>query len=550
LEDQLEKVHLSRRRLIGTATAAGIGAAIDQITPSSALADVIDQTAATPVPLGDPVPPEFAIATNWPYEGGDLRGTRAAAESSINTSTIGQLAEAWSFPVTASGAYGSLTSNPVVAGDLLFVQDAAANVYALNKETGEQIWNKTLNSKVPTGGPNGVAIAYGIAYYTDGGTGDVFAVKAETGEQVWHRNILGSRGEGITTAPLVFDSVVYVSTIPGDPSTFYRGGYRGIISALDASNGSTLWYFDTTTDNLWGNARLNSGGGFWHPPSVDENNQLYVGIGNAGPWPGGADTPNGSSRPGDNDYANCILKLDPDTGSLVWYYNANPHDLFDWDNQLTPILVDLPIDGVDRKLVFTSGKHGYLICLDRESGEVLWRVPVGTHMHDDTKEIPEGESVEVWPGVAGGVETPMAYADGKIFCPVLEAGTFFTSTGVDAVNTPSLVFGAGVLVAVNAADGSIAWETKIPTVVLGGATVTNDVVYTSGFDGLIRGFNTADGTEVFRHQATAGINASPAVSGDYLYWAAGSFLIPGADNPTLNPAPVAQIIALKLGGDA
>lgn len=551
----MNRSQVSRRRFLGAASAAGVavaggGLAISGAFRAPGARAQIEQGAATPVALGDATPPEFGVETNWPYENGDLWATRTASGTSISTSTIGQLGDAWSFAVTSTGSFGPLTANPTVVGDLVYFQDAEANTYALNKETGEQVWANIVKSPVPTGGPNGVAIAYGLAYYTDGGPADVVAVAADTGAEVWRTNIKGPKGEGITTAVLVYNSIVYVSTVPGDVSAFYRGGYKGVIHALDASTGAVLWVFDTTTDNLWGNPRVNSGGGFWHPPSVDEDGHLYIGIGNPAPFPGVEGFPNATSRPGDNDYTNCILKINPDTGGLDWYYNVLPHDLFDWDNQLTPVLADVAVGGTERKVVFTSGKHGLVVCLDRETGEVLWNVPVGKHMNDDIKEIPAGESVEVWPAAIGGVETPIAFADDKVIAAVIDMPTWWTSTGFDSDpdHAFNIAAATGVLVALNAADGSTAWETPIPTMPLGGATVTNDVVFTAGLDGLIRGYNLADGTEVFRYQAEAGINASPAVSGDTMYWAAGAFVFPSTDNPDISTTPVPKVIALKLGG--
>lgn len=538
--------HFSRRQFVGTATAAGLavaGAAVLSSGPGRGAA-VRAQGAgtATPAPLGPAIPPEVSTTSNWAYENLDLHATRNVQDTKISEATVGQLGEAWTVPIKATAAFGALTANPIVVGDTVYIQDASANVYALDKTSGQERWHVTYNDTVPSGGPNGLAGAYGYIYTTVGGKGDVVALEPDSGKEFWRTTIKGPLQEGITTAPLVYDGVVYVSTIPGSADGFYLPGQRGVIHALDARSGHVLWYFDTTTDNLWGNPRVNSGGGFWHPPSVDENGSLYVGIGNPAPWPGTADWPNGLSRPGDNLYTDCILKMDPDTGVLDWYYQVVPHDLFDRDNQLTPILADLN----DRPVVFTSGKHGFAVCLDRMTGDVIWRVPVGVHKNDNLTEIPAGQSIDIEPSAA--VETPMAYADGKLFLPLWGFGGYMTPTGLDPKHPFDLSKPTGSLVVLNAADGGLAWQVKPPTSILGGATVTNDVVFTGGLDGVIRGFRTADGKEVFRHQATAGINTSPAICGDTMYWAAGAPLIPSAD--TVKPAPksAAQVIALKLGG--
>jgi glucose dehydrogenase len=544
----MREVMLSRRRLIASASAAGIaiagaGAFLGTTNRQSAFAQ---DAAATPVALGDATPPEFGTDTNWPVENYDLIGTRNAKGSTISTDTVATLGDAWNFPVmTAGAAFGVLTGQPIVVDDTLYVQDALANLFTFNKATGEQGWTTSPNQQIPSGGPNGIAVAYGFVFTTEGGTADVVSLKADTGEEVWRSNIRGPLNEGITTAPLVYDSVVYVSTIPGTPEAFYGGGQRGVIHALDAATGAVLWYFDTTTDNLWGNPRVNSGGGFWHPPSVDENGELYVGIGNAAPYPGTPEWPAGTSRPGDNLYADCLLKMDPKTGTLVWYYQVKGHDIFDLDNQLTPILADLD-DG--RKVAFTSGKHGYVVAVDRESGLAYWKTAVGTHMNQDVSAIAEGGFVEVMPGTLGGVETPLGYANGVVYAAVYELASYYAPGGFDADHPFDFTKATGVVVALSAADGSVVWENKVASGPLAGITVVNDVVFSAGLDGVIHGYNAVDGSEVFTYQAPAGINVGPAVSGDWLFWAAGGPLLPSADQVNPPASATNTILALKLGG--
>ncbi|MDQ2682819.1 MAG: PQQ-binding-like beta-propeller repeat protein, partial [Chloroflexota bacterium] len=365
----MNDVALSRRRLIASATAAGFAVAAGTAAfhgggRNNARAQDMAATPATPAALGPAIPEEFNVETNWPYENYDLSATRAAKGTNISSETISTLGEAFVFPIQASAAFGALTANPTIAGDTLYVQDASANIYALNKQTGEQVWAAMYNDVVPSGGPNGTANAYGRVYSTVGGVGDVICLDEATGQEIWKTNIRGPLDEGITTAPLVYDSMVYVSTIPGHSEGFYSGGQRGVIHALNGETGEVVWYLDTTTDNLWGNPTINSGGGFWHPPSVDEEGKLYVGIGNAAPYPGAEGYPWASSRPGPNDYANNILKIDPETAIFDWTLNVNPGDVFDLDNQLTPILTE--VDG--RKVAITSGKHGYVVCVDRGTG--------------------------------------------------------------------------------------------------------------------------------------------------------------------------------------
>ncbi|MGB3327819.1 MAG: PQQ-binding-like beta-propeller repeat protein [Thermomicrobiales bacterium] len=558
---------LNRRRLVGTSAAvagsvalAGIGSrtmaqdATPDASPAASPAANPETLAMgesrQPASMGPALPPELEVVGDWPVENRDLSNTRFAQESAISAETIATLGDAWRYQITAAGIYGFLTASPIVIGNVVYQQDMQSNVHALNKETGEVIWSNEYN--VGTIGPNGIGAGYGLLVFSLGDTGEVVAVKQEDGSEVWRRSILGPLNEGITMAPVIYDSTVYISSVPGSSGGFYLGGQRGVIYAIDANNGQVVWYFDTVVDNLWGNARVNSGGGLWHPPSIDKDGNLYVSIANASPYPGTPEYPAGSSRESANDFANALMRIDPKTASYDWYINVKPQDLFDLDTQLSPVLADVTINGKDTPVVITAGKHGIVIAANRETGEELWRTPVGKHQNDnatgaDLLALPEGEYLEVFPGTLGGVETQLAIAEGVVYAPVYNMPSYYNATGQDATRTgPDKA--TGQLVALDAATGKILWDVEQPTGTLASATVVNDIVFTGGLDGVVRAYKVADGSQVWTYQAAAGLNAPLTVAGDYLFVPAGGPFIPSTD--TWNPAPetVGELIALKLGG--
>ncbi|MGC4108353.1 MAG: PQQ-binding-like beta-propeller repeat protein [Thermomicrobiales bacterium] len=184
---------------------------------------------ATPVSMGDPIPAEITeFAADWPTPAGNLAATRAAARSTIDASNVDTLGPAWRYTLTGKSGYGAITSTSIVAGDVIYVHDMQSNFIALNRETGEEIWKTDFN--VGTHGPNGLAIGYGQVYGALGNTGEVAAVAIETGELVWRVQLTNHPGESITIAPTIYDSTVYVSTVPGNPGTpsgWYTGGTKG-----------------------------------------------------------------------------------------------------------------------------------------------------------------------------------------------------------------------------------------------------------------------------------------------------------------------------------
>jgi outer membrane protein assembly factor BamB len=205
------------------------------------------------------------------------------------------------------------------------------------------------------------------------------------------------------------------------------------------------------------------------------------------------------------------------------------------------------VNGADTLVAFAGGKHGFVVAANAETGEELWRTPVGEHNENENlQDLGVDETVEVLPGFIGGIETSMAFVDNKIICPVLNVP--FTTNGSDQYSG-DIFGGVSELVAVDASTGEIAWSVDIPTMTLAGATVANDVIFTAGLDGLVRGHLVADGSEVFRYQCPAGVNAQLAISGDYLFVPAGAPFSPNDDRPELGGDQSNEFIALKLGGE-
>ena len=82
--------------------------------------------------------------------------------------------------------------------------------------------------------------------------------------------------------------------------------------------------------------------------------------------------------------------------------------------------------------------------------------------------------------------------------------------------------GKGRLVALDAATGRALWVRRLPSPNFGCATVSNDVVFTSSFDGTVYAFAAADGKLAWRTRMRAGVNACPAVLGDLVLFGAGA----------------------------
>ena len=106
----------NRRTVIaGAAAVAAAGVVMTNASRAAAQDATAEATAASTLPM---VPAEFEVETNWPVENLDMSNTRNVKGSSIDSSNVTSLTEAWSVPITAEGAYGNLTGNPAVGQTL------------------------------------------------------------------------------------------------------------------------------------------------------------------------------------------------------------------------------------------------------------------------------------------------------------------------------------------------------------------------------------------------------------------------------------------------
>ena len=74
----------------------------------------------------------------------------------------------------------------------------------------------------------------------------------------------------------------------------------------------------------------------------------------------------------------------------------------------------------------------------------------------------------------------------------------------------------GEMVAVNQNTGKIEWDDKLPSSPYGAAAVTNNVVFTTTYNGFLYAFNAATGALVLKMPLSAGTNSPVTIDGDYV----------------------------------
>ncbi|MFN2476981.1 MAG: methanol/ethanol family PQQ-dependent dehydrogenase [Chthoniobacterales bacterium] len=344
---------------------------------------------APPAPLANTYGAENEDG-QWTMPAKNVQATRYSGLDQINTQNAKDLKVAWTF---STGVNRGHEAAPLVVGDTMYVVTPFPNIlYALDlKEDGKLKWSYKSE---PASAAQGVACCDTVNRGCVFSNGKLFfntlddhtiAVDAATGKELWKSKVGEiNHGESMTMAPLVVKDKVYVGNAGGE------FGVRGWLKALDANSGKLLWTaWSTGPDSdvligpdfkpfyqkdqgkdlgvtTWPPNRWQIGGGtVWGWVTYDpESNLIFYGTGNPGVW-------NPELRPGDNKYSCGIFARDADTGMARWYYQLNPHDLFDHDAVNENLVLDLPINGQTRKVLLAAQRNGMVYVWDRMTGEVL-----------------------------------------------------------------------------------------------------------------------------------------------------------------------------------
>ena len=82
----------------------------------------------------------------------------------------------------------------------------------------------------------------------------------------------------------------------------------------------------------------------------------------------------GGHRPGDNLFGNSLVALDVKTGQRKWHFQMVHHDIWDYDTPMAPNLLNIRINGRERRIVAQTTKQGFIYTFDRETGEPIWPI--------------------------------------------------------------------------------------------------------------------------------------------------------------------------------
>jgi polyvinyl alcohol dehydrogenase (cytochrome) len=428
---------------------------------------------------------------SWNGHGNGPAATRLqnARAGGITAADLPRLKLKWAFGYAGVGA---ARGQPAVAGGRLFAASENGEVHALNPRTGCTYWTfkalagvRTALSIAPYRAADG---RRGNAVFFGDSRANVYAVDAQTGLQLWTTHIDEHASAAITGAPIIHNGRLFVGTqgLSEEGRGATRGGscctFRGSLTALDTGTGAVLWK-TYTIDPSQPRARNKdgvqmfgpAGGSIWSAPSIDSKRGLvYAATGNAF-----ADPP--------QQMANAVIAFDQKTGAIRWHRQFTPADNWtmgcqatnpdnpgcpevlgpDFDFSATPILTQAG----KRDLIVVPQKSGIAYALDPDNnGATVWQ-----------RAFAKGSGLGgQWGGASDGVN-------------------FYTGTNDFLTDTP------GGMTAIRLADGAIAWQMPPQPLLCGekkpgcgagqGAAVTAipGAVFSGAHDGGLRAYSASDG---------------------------------------------------------
>jgi quinoprotein glucose dehydrogenase len=339
-------------------------------------------------------------AADWPSSNYDQSANRYSPLTQITTKNVSTLQRAWSFHLKPASYAGRLREDeaiPIVIDNTMFLGSPYGEVIALNATTGVEKWRFQLpNNELPA--------TRGVAYWPGGGglpssivfgsrSGGLYSLNAADGTpNAW----FGENGRvnvkspevmqtgpnanyGLLSSPSVYKNLIITGAGTGEGPGGSNGGAgpAGDTRAWDARTGRLAWTFHTVPRpgelgyDTWGgdSAKNRSGVNVWGYTSLDvERGILYMPLG----------APNndrvGIDRPGNNLFSSSVVAVDANSGKYLWHFQVVHHDIWDYDTESAPLLVDLVRDGKTVPAVIIVNKTGLMFTLNRVTGKPIFDI--------------------------------------------------------------------------------------------------------------------------------------------------------------------------------
>ncbi|WP_373354753.1 pyrroloquinoline quinone-dependent dehydrogenase [Pseudoroseicyclus sp. CXY001] len=339
--------------------------------------------------------PLAAQDADWTTFNGDLAATKYSPSAQITPANVGDLEKVWEYH-TGDVSDGSgetpasvWSATPIFANDTLYIGTPFYRIIALDPATGEERWSydtqSTLEALTQPALKNRGVTYWEAAEPVAGapcqkriyiGTMDaeLHAVDADTGA------LCEDFGEGgivtvnqwntenpewplsLLQPPTAYGDQLFVGWAGKDWE--YSVASPGTVFSLDARTGALNWQVDfipremrerTGTANVWASMSVDEERGILYLPVSSPSPNYY-----------------GGDRTDPIDLATSVTAVDTETGEILWSRQLVHHDVWDYDTNAAPTLVDLQVNGETVPALVQTTKQSMLYVLNRETGEPVF----------------------------------------------------------------------------------------------------------------------------------------------------------------------------------
>lgn len=353
-----------------------------------------------------PATPLVPGTATWDSFHGQLNAQKYSPLTQITAYNVGKLTKVWEFHTgDVSDGKGDTpatvwSATPIFANDTLYIGTPFDRLIALDPGTGKEKWHyDTKSSRKALTQP--VLKNRGVSYwqaknpvtgevcqkmvYMGTVDGKLFALDADSGKPCsgFANNGVLDLNQWNTVNAKYPLSVLQPPTVVGNhllvgwagKDWAYAEAPPGTVFSVNAQTGKLEWTFEAIPAEI----RKRTGtANVWTHMSADEANGLvYLPVSSPSPnyW--------GGNRVDAIPLGTSTTALDINTGKVVWSRQWVHHDVWDYDINSAPTLMDITVDGKQIPALVQATKQGFLFVVNRLTGEDVWPI--------EERPVPQGD---------------------------------------------------------------------------------------------------------------------------------------------------------------
>nr|WP_145339856.1 pyrroloquinoline quinone-dependent dehydrogenase [Pantoea sp. PSNIH1] len=354
----------------------------------------------------NPATPLVPAGATWDSFHGQLNAQKYSPLKQITTENVSKLKKIWEFHTgDVSDGKGDTpatvwSATPIFANETIYVGTPFDRLIALDPGTGKEKWHYDTKSprkaltqpvlknrgvsywqaKNPVAGEACQKIVYM-------GTVDakLWALDADSGkpcENFANKGVLDIDQWNTVNAKYPL-SILQPPTVVGDHLMIgwagkdwaYAEAPPGTVFTVNAQTGKLEWTFEAIPENV--RARTGTANVWTHMSADEANGLVYLPVSSPSPnyW--------GGNRTESIPLSTSTTALDIKTGKVVWSRQWVHHDVWDYDINSAPTLMDITVNGKQIPALVQATKQGFLFVVNRLTGEDVWPI--------EERPVPQGD---------------------------------------------------------------------------------------------------------------------------------------------------------------